>query len=92
MIEINLLPEDLRVREKPITGMRLVLFLGIPFLCVLVFFWVWLRFFQHAQAEKKLKDLTSREQELKIQADEVNKQFWDRAEKDENQGTDHSET
>lgn len=73
MIEINLLPEELRVREKPITGMRLVLFLGIPFLCVLVYFWVWLHFFKYTQAEDELQDLSSRAKELKQQAEEVKK-------------------
>jgi len=73
MIQINLLPEELRVREKPITGMRLLLFLGVPFLCVLVYFWIWLHFFEYKEAEDKLDELTTKEKQLKVKAEKVHK-------------------
>lgn len=73
MIEINLLPEELRVGEKSITGMRLLLFLGIPFLCILVYFWIWLHFFEYREAEDKLNELSAKEKQLKKKAEKVHK-------------------
>jgi hypothetical protein len=71
MIEINLLPEDLRVDERPITGARILLFVGIPLLFILVLFWGYLHFVVLKQGHEKVKDLEGKEKELFVKVQEV---------------------
>lgn len=72
MIEINLLPEDLRVAERSTTGMRLVFFIGIPLLCILVISWVWLHVVVYSNADKIRNEVKKTEQRKKTLAAKVN--------------------
>ena len=71
MIEINLLPEELRKVEGPISGTRIVFFLGVPVLVVLLIFLGWIHFMVKVQAEEALKKTKDREKDLSDQADKV---------------------
>ncbi|MFH1707318.1 MAG: hypothetical protein ABIF71_05310 [Planctomycetota bacterium] len=71
MIEINLLPEELRVHEQTVTGTRIVLFAGVPVLVVLIFFWAWLHFAVLKRVQSELATLADQEKKLAVEAQAV---------------------